>query len=223
MNPSQKAGNFRRRKTGKRMTKKDFHTKKIARMEAKKVVAKKVESKVYDINNIAFAIDNVPLTIFDMTAGMIRGVLDGNYIGDSITPTHLRIRWLVECADAYNSIRVIVIQNKAGGIPIGGTLLQFSGGINAPLSPYNTSFNETYRVLFDEFYSMVSAPGGATVTETSVLTGDIRIPSSKLRKITWTAPGVLSTGGIYLIFVSDSVVAAHPPGRFVSRLYYKDA
>lgn len=224
MNPSQKSGNYKKRKTYVKPKKGDYHTKQIARMEAKKVLAKKVESKTYDTQSIAFAVDNIPLTIFDMTAGIVRGTLENNYIGDSILPTHLRIKWVVEGVDAFNTLRVIVLQNKAGGVPVGGTLLQLSGTINAPQSPYNTDFNETYKVLYDELFLLSGIPGGVGGTMSSVITGDIRILSNKLHKMNFTSPaGVLSVDGIYLVFVSDSLIAPHPIGRYTSRLYFKDA
>lgn len=212
------------RRRGSKISKRDKHTAIVARREAKKVMAKKIESKTYDTFVFPFQILSTSATsIFDLTNGIARGTAENQYIGDSIMPTHLRIRWVVEGSDEFNTIRVMVIQNKAGGIPIGPTLIQSSGTQISPISPYDTSFNETYRVLFDEFYTTVSGPFRAVPTSTSVISGDIRIPAKKFHKINFTTGGVLSVGGLYIIFTSDSAGAPDPSGKFYSRLYYKDA
>lgn len=219
MNPNQKSGNSKTFRRKKPVRKGDLRMKRIAHQEAQKVIAKKVESKRYDVSVTAFAIDdNAATSVFDLTAGIVRGAGDNNYIGDSIRPSHLRIRYAVEVADATNLIRVVVIQNKAGGIPLGGTVFQSVLNVNAPLSAFDSSFNETYRVLYDEFFVLAAVPA-----DNQKITGDIRIKANKLRVINFTNTGALSAGGIYMVMISDSAAAAHPAGQFYSRLYFKDA
>lgn len=215
MNPSQKAGNPRRRKQ-RRYRRKDARMQRIARQEARKVVAKKVESKVSDRSSIAFAIDaSATTSIFNILSGLTRGTGETNFIGDSISPTHVRIRWACNIGDTTNLIRVVVIQNKAGGVPIGSTVFQLSGSVNTPLSPYESGYSTTYRVLSDEFYALDA--------NTNNITGDIRIISSKLRQVKFDVGGNITAGAIWLIFISDSTAAAHPIGQFYSRVYFKDA
>lgn len=225
MNPTQKAGNSKMRRRRVRTRKGDRHIKAIARIEAKKAVAKKVESKVFDYSVLAATVDwSASTTIFNITNGIVRGTGENDFIGDSLMPTHIRIKWACVCKDNTNLLRVVVIQNKAGGVPLGATLFQTSGSVNTPLSPYDSSYSKTYRVLFDEFYSMVgSVDDPPTMTGTSQITGDIRILSKKLRPISFNTAGAVTTGDIWLIFVSDSGLPANPIVQFFSRLYYKDA
>lgn len=216
MNPSQKAGNSKPRRRQRRYRRKDAKMQRIARQEARKVVAKKIESKVSDRSSIAFAVDaSASTSIFNILSSLVRGFGETNYIGDSITPTHVRIRWACLVGDATNLLRVVLIQNKAGGVPIGSTLFQLSGSVNTPLSPYESGYSTTYRVLFDEFYGLDA--------DTNYVTGDIRIVSSKLRQVKYDSSGNLTAGGIWLVFISDSTISSHPVGQFYSRVYFKDA
>lgn len=221
MNPNQKAGNFKRRR-GYRPTKKgDKRIQRIARMEAKKVVATKIESKTTDRFSTAFNIDNTFSTsVFDMTGNLTQGTSGANsYLGQVIEPTHLRIKWSVRLGDELQLLRVMVIQDiSGGGFPTASTLLQYTG-VNSPISPLGISYKHTYRVLFDEFYTMV---GG---TESNLLSGDITIRKNKLNKVSFVQGGgsLTADGAIYLIFVSDSSAVTPPIGQYVSRLYFKDA
>lgn len=218
MNPSQKSGNFKSKRRAPRNRKGDYRMKKIARQEAQKVVSKKVESKVHDVNQAVSAVDWSAFTsVFSLTNGLTRGNLATQYVGDSIMPSHLRIRYSLAAADSTNLVRVVVIQNIAGGIPLGNTTFQSTGNNRAPLSAYDLDYSSTYRVLYDEFFAL------GLGTDSGLLTGDIRIKSNKLRKITYTAGAVVSTGDIYLIAISDSGVSVHPTIQFYSRLYFKDA
>lgn len=195
--------------------------KRIARSEAKKAVQQKVESKSVDLNLTTFSVDaSASTSIFDLMQNLSKGYDRSQYSGLQVTPTHIRVKWACAVADATNMLRVCIIQDKAGGVPIGSTVFQSAGSTNSPLSPYDVDFSKTYRVLFDEFYQL------QTGTDNQKITGDIRILSKKLRPVNFpTGAGALtpSSGGIYIVFISDSTVAAHPAAQLYSRVYYKDA
>lgn len=219
-NPNQKSGNFKQKKKFIKPRKGDGHVKAIARQEVAKQLKKKVESKMFDISSTAFAVDaHGTSSIINLTAAMVQGVESSDYVGQSILPTHLRIRWSVIASDNHNMVRVIVIQLKAGsGVPIGATLMQFAGSVNTPLSPFDRDYSNTYRVLYDEFYQLILGQDNEKVT------GDIRIQSDKLKKIMFdSGTGTETEGALYLCMLSDSTAASHPVGQFCSRLYYKDA
>lgn len=218
MNPSQKAGNVKVKRRRVRTTRRDAHVKRIARIEAKKVVSKKIESKVNDRNNDAFNI-TFNGSFFAMAGLMTQGVGQEQYIGDSIMPTHLRIRWTGEAGSTTNNmLRVIVLQDKAaGGTPTAATLLESAGTLITPISPFYLGYNETYNILYDEFFVLNAG------TDSAKISGDIRIPGRKLRKISYQdAIGTVTTGGLWLCFFSDGL-ASPVYGQFYSRLYYKDA
>jgi len=221
-NPNQKSGNTKGRTGKRKVTQKDRHIHVIARQEARKVISKKIESKNADLYNTAFNIDYNG-SFHSVAAALNRGSAGNQFIGDSIMPTHLRVKWAIIGADTFNVLRVIVFQNKAGGIPVAGTLLQVSASVITPLSAYNRDYSDTYKVLFDEFYGTVGYPSAASPTNTSQITGDIRIPAKKLHKLDFNSVGSVTLGDIYIVFLSDSSVVTPPIGQFYARLYFKDA
>lgn len=218
MNPNQKSGNARKTKGRRRGGRSNFKTKRIVKSEIKKQLNKTLESKLIDQNVSGITPDFSTGYVLDLTGGMIRGLSANQMVGDSINPTHLRIKWACKVGDATNLLRIIVVQQIGGIVPTLTSLLQSVGTVNAPLSPYNRDNSDTFRVLFDEFYQL------ATGADSQYLTGDIKIQSVKLRKISYiTASVTPSAGGIYFMAISDSAAAPHPTLQLGSRLYFKDA
>lgn len=196
---------------------KNTYVRKVARYEAKKVVARQIETKIYDTNATAQAIDYTTGVIVSPTANIIRGVGENNYIADAITPVGISFRCQLMRADSTQLIRIIVIQNKAGGVPLLSTLLQSVGNVTTPLSPLDIDYNDTYKVLYDRLISMDSIRG-----TTYPLT--IRIPRKKLRLLKFLdTTGGIEKGGIYFCFISDSAIANHPTLDYRCRFYFKDA
>jgi len=182
------------------------------------VVARQIETKRADNTWANQTFDYNTGLVLSLTNGMIEGTADGQYVGTHIRPAGLIIRAQYTRSDTSQLIRVIMIQNKAGGVPLLSTLLSSVNNVTAPLSNYDVDYNDTYRVLFDRLVSMDSIRG---TTGTMI----IRIPMKKLQRITFgNATGLLEKGGIYLCAISDSVTAtAHPVLDIRASLYYKDA
>lgn len=221
MNPSQKSGNFKPKRKIVKHRKGDGHVKAIARQEITKQLKQKIESKSWDVNNLAFNVDSLcTSSVLDLTAGLVKGTTSSTYIGQAIQPTHLRVRWSIEgnSSDVFNLLRVVVLQVKnTGGVPTGANIFQITGSTNSPLSAYDRSYMNTFRVLYDEFYQTDYVDGPAKIA------GDIKITSERLKKILFDETGTLTGGGLYLVMVSDSTAAGHPIGQFYSRLFFKDA
>lgn len=191
---------------------------KVARTEAKKVVNKILETKILDNNGLADPVDYNTGLVISLTNTIIRGTAENQYIGDSITPVGVMIRWQVTRSDASQLFRIIIIQNKAGGLPLLSTLLQSVGNITAPLSPYDVDYQSTYRVIYDRLISMDNIRNLTHI-------GTIKLSAKKLRRINFNdGVGTLESGGLYICCISDSVTAtAHPAFDYRARLYYKDA
>lgn len=170
-----------------------------------------------DSSATAQAVDYTNGQVYALTTGINRGTADNQYLGDRITPVGMNIRIQYTRADSTQLFRFIVIQNKAGGIPLLNTLLASTGNITAPLSPYDNNYNNTYRVLYDRLVSTDS------IRQTTGLL-NIRIGAKKLRQI-WFNDGVgtLEKGGIYFMVISDSAVTPHPAIDYRARFYFKDA
>lgn len=202
-----------RRKYARRPT----NVRAIARVEAKKVVSKAIETKMHDVNQTTVPIDYTIGYVSSMTSALTRGTAENQYLGDKITPVGLSVRMQFTRVDATQMIRCIVIQNRAGGVPLLSTLLQSVGNITAPLSPYDVDYDNTYRVLYDQVWSMDSIRGTTMIKK-------LKLNYRRLRPIWFNgADGELERGGIYLMFISDSAVSSHPTVDFRARLYYKDA
>lgn len=216
MNPSQKS--YTRSYNNKKKAQPQSMDEKIrliVQQEARKA-SKKKESKMFDlaITAVSVTFDGV---VYNLTNGITQGSGDTNYIGSTINPTTLRIRWNATAADATQMFRVIVLQTIGGGTPTAATTLQSVGNIRAPFSPYERAYMNTFKVLSDELYSMVLN------TEAGQIVGDIRIRFNKLRPLSFTnASGTVEDNGIYLILISDSSASTHPVFQAYSRLYFKD-
>lgn len=225
MNPSLKAGNPKPRKNFKgKKNYKDAHMQKIARKEAKKVMNKELESKTYDEELTApTGVDSATGVISSLIAGIARGTGESEFIGDCITPTHIRVRGALIGGDDTNVIRVVLLQYKqAGSTPALATLFAGSTGFSY-LSPFQTNYSTIYNVLYDEMYTTVGNGTQGYAAENSALLFDIRIPMKKLRKVHFTGSAAVSAGDIFLVLCSDSASGGHPTVRYSSRIYYKDA
>lgn len=207
---------YKRRAT-RRPRRKNTAVRTIARAEAKKVVARAVETKILDTSVTGQAVDFGAGYVVSMTNTMIRGIAENQYIGDAITPVGLALRCQLTRIDATQLFRVLIIQNKAGGVPLTTTVFQSTGNITAPLSALNVDYNNTYRVLYDKMFSM-------DVIRDTTKHVTIRIAGKRLRRLNFNdAIGTIEKAGLYMVVISDSGVVAHPTIDFRARLYYKDA
>lgn len=201
----------------RRPARKNNYVHRVARVEAKRVVARAVETKIYDLTSHSNAIDWSTGYVLSVSSAIARGTGETNYIGDKIAPVGIRCAFQYTRADASNMLRLVVIQNKAGGVPLLNTLLQGTANLSAPLSPYDTNYDNTYRVLYDKVVSMDNI---RNLTSVHI----VKIPGKKLRPIVFNdAAGTIEAGGIYFCWISDSGAAAHPTVDLRMRLYFKDA
>lgn len=221
-NPNQKSGNYKKRPQRKYKKPMDKKMQRIARQEVTKTLAKKSESKYFDINQTATGIGWNGGPIMSFTNGLVAGTGTNNRVGREIMPTHLRIRGSIIAGAQTAVIRLMLIQTVQDNISITtyAEFLEQQSNLSAPFSPYKAEHIGEYKVLFDEFYCTVIA------TESSRITFDIRIPSDKLKKkLSFEDSGLPSTGGLYLYSISDrdnATPANVPQMNLVSRLYFKD-
>lgn len=211
-----------KQRTYRRRPRKQTVTRKIARQEAKKVVNRTIESKIYDGVIAATGIDYTGQT-FPMTANnqgvsaIAQGSGDANYIGSKITPTHLTIRGNWVCVDVQNMVRCIVVQVIGGGIPTTSTVLASVTNVRAPLSPLERDYDKTFRVLADRTWQLSTTDRIATAFK-------IKIGMKHLRPIWFNdAAGSVERGGLYLLVISDSAAASHPVIQVYHRMFFKDA
>lgn len=211
---------------------------KIARAEAKKVMERDLEEKRllqysspgagshgYVQFGASVALGAVQQSC---TFGALQGINDEEYIGDKIKPTGLKIHWtvLASTGDAYNNFRLIVVQVKGGGTPSVDNILESTGNMLTPMSPWDNSYRDTYKVLYNHIdvvhqISSGSAPMSANCTKRGV----IYIPGKKFSQVHFTNTGLgnVSSNQIAFFAISDSTAANHPTIGYWVELTYTDA
>lgn len=195
---------------------------KVARKEAKKVLQSQIESKSYDGQLTAIQVDYSTGYVASITenpsagTSIVAGTGETNYIGKVITPTHLTIRGTMAIGDTTNFMRLIVVQDRAAGIPTLANLLTASSQYSV-ISTYDRQFNDTYRVLYDKLYTLD--------VDTPVKAFKIKLSGKKLNRIFFgSTTGTVERGGIYFCLVSDSAAVTHPTiTACMWRLFFKDA
>jgi len=212
-----------RKRVARRRPARSNNVRAIARQEAKKAVARTVESKTFDGAVATIGVDYTgtstvwSATLDSSTAVSItQGVSESQYLGAWIQPTYLMIRGTVTLADTTNMIRFIVVQDRAAGVPTLANVLQSVGNARAPLSAFEVDYNSTYRVLADRLIAL-------TVSDTFKVF-KVKLGKKLLQRIHFNdAGGTLERGGIYMMAISDSAAAVHPSIQLYWRLHYKDA
>lgn len=214
---------------------------KVARLEAKKVIKKEIETKMFEGSSSLSAVngpqlvDNnginlhltkdyilAPVTTSNGTS-IDQGVLSSQYIGLAITPTYLSINVTIinpggMTADAYNVLSFMVIQGK--GLFIFDQVstsnqLTYNDTVAAPIGFVPREYNDRYRILYHKRITMDA--------DDPVKTFNIRISGKKLRKIHFSnGLGTIEANPIALSIVSDSEVSPHPTLYATWRLYFKD-
>lgn len=211
----------------KKMTTDQYkNTQIVARREARKVFNRNTETKKFDgslahnganvdYNGVIYAVTR------DVSAGtqIVQGTEENEYIGTTIKPVHLQIRFAMSPGDSTNLVTVVVLQMKGLFNPVGDqmtNILQSTGNSTAPLSPFDRAYQDRFRVLYRKTFSLSSQ-------DISIQSHSIQIGYSKLAKLFFQDDaGAIESNGIFLGFISDSSAAVHPLIRAAWRLHYKD-
>lgn len=130
--------------------------------------------------------------------------------------------------DTYNNIRFIIFQWHPNSSPT-ATLLLISGPSGNPdiYSQYNHDNRQQYKILFDKVWKTVgpnlSTSNGITdMTTTGVLKYKISLARAT-KKAQYIGGGAQGTNRLYILYVSDSVLATHPTLAFASKVVFRDS
>lgn len=197
--------------------------KRIAHQEAIKVFNKKVESKSWDgktptsttvsSNGEVWYMFSDPsnATTIDSGSG------ETQYLGQKIQPSHIVLRMSMAYADNFDTFRIIIIQIRGLFVPSPSDVLQSVGNTRTPLSAYDRSVNDRFRVLYDRM--VMTTSGGPSAR--CILA---RVPMRRLRQLAFSdTTGTPENGGIYLCVYSDSSNPTDPEFNAYWRIYFKDA
>lgn len=195
----------------------------IARQEAKKMVLKQIETKNFYARLNAQAVPyggTVFPLLFDPASGayLVQGTAKNNFVGDTIRPQALYIRYSINtvATGGYFTVRVMVLQVKGGGTPSASNVLASVSNVMTPYSYVDPNYAETFNVL----YSKIRVINMASVNN---VIGSIRIPMKKLKPINFLGTTASSTtaNNIFMVVYSDSSVG--PNFGYQQRLAFKDA
>jgi len=195
-----------------------------AKKTAKNLIDRSIETKMFDgqfpqaditFSGFIYSLYSDPNAGFALIA---RGTSNNQYLGDTITPTHVKLRGLWRTGDNDNMMRVIIVQWR--GITTGitaATVLQSVGNVRTPLSDFDKDEMHRFKVLSDKLYHL-----NDSMSTTQSFT--INISRKKLSKTQFnTVTGAVSNGDILVAMYSDSAIATHPQMELYHRIKYKDA
>lgn len=195
-------------------------TRKIVKQElGKQIETKNFFARANPTNNVQYTGTAFNLCYDpNLLVYLLQGNARNNYLGDTITPSRLRINYLCKGAGAtYYNFRIVVLQVKGGGTPAPANVLQSVGNEMTPFSYKDPSYEDTFTILYDKRHSIDAAAN-------NIATGYVSIPAKRLRKINFLAGTAanITAGGIFMVVYSDSATVNTLFG-YTSCLSYKDA
>lgn len=144
------------------------------------------------------------------------GTNDVGRIGDKCTPTNLSIRFFINGETITGLVRCIVFRWNQFTVPGVDNILQTTGSVYGPTSPYVHDTLSERTILHDQVYT-VSNNGGSELRYVHV--------AKKLAKkpIEFTLGGTTSAKHqIYVLFISESALISSPTIAMYSRLNFID-
>lgn len=140
---------------------------------------------------------------------------NNNFLGQKINPVGIKINWEVVCGDATNLMRIILFQWFDSTPPLAATVLQ-----NNCLSPVLIDNRENTKVLRDELVSL-ALPSN---TGNAIASGSWYVKSKRIQQAYYNAnANIWQKGNLYLLFISDSIIAPSPTISYYSRVTFLDA
>lgn len=184
--------------------------------EVNKQLARKADYKQCSFNIVPTSVSTTGSS-YNLFQNMTRGDAATNeYEGSTTQVKNIRVRGQVARADSTQAMRLLIVQMLDTTSPTASTILPAATTVVAPYSRRNWVNRTTYKILRDMLINLC--------TDQESETFDIYIPGFKIRKQWWndSVANVPTTGGIYLICVSDSSAIAHPTLVFESEIIYSD-
>lgn len=173
--------------------------------------------------------------VTSLTSNLTRGTLGlNNYIGRTLTPVSVQIRYSIVGTqtggviplgpDSYNNCRIIVFQWFGESVPAPLDVIMSTNSTQAPFSATQINNISKFRILHDKMITTyLNTYDGTNSTGTSQ-NGKCYIKRNRLEKMSYATNvgSGLETGGLYILFVSDSVVTPNPTFNFYSRVTFID-
>lgn len=217
------------RRTTKRRTYKrrgNNATHRIARYEAKKVVDRAIENKMWDGRLVLAGVDNNGVTYRLFTnpsaaTTIAQGTGSDQYIGQKIRVMYVFFMLQGIYADATNMITVVIWQNKGLFAPAGSVMtnvFQSTGNDSAPLSFPDREYNDRFRILARKTFAVSQNGPSNHIIKIKLRPKKIRMNTSFNDNA-----GAAEAGDLWFGIISDSSAVTPPTVNAQWRVYYKDA
>jgi len=213
-------------------TKRRRHNDVPSKKVIKNAILRSLETKVYSTYDATVGGDQFWSSGQSPNAGIqlfpqVQGDQYYQYVGLRITPTYLKIKWMVQFnntgANIFNNVMIVAIQWKGapptiGAAPAVTDISQQGGGYISPLAGWDFINRDNLRILrvtnltLDQYHPTA--------------TGTWKIPTFPVDTIRYiNASGDVNDGGVYLYAISDSAYPSTlaPFFQYYSQLFYKDA
>jgi len=150
-------------------------------------------------------------------SSLTRGSGNNNFIGNSITPKHVRVRYAFQSAGTNNLCRVIIFQWHDSSVPVPSGIIASTGALS-PLEPIRAENKRFMTVLHDRTIAIANNGVNNVFDYHSVF-----ISSNRLAPIIFkTGSDTTHKGAIYLLVVSDDLVTTYPQFEAVGELAFVD-
>lgn len=194
----------------------------VTRAEVRKLISASHEHKFID-QNISGASISDSGVVYRLDQ-VVQGDSDQTRTGDSVDLKELQMRGGWEVADNYNVLRAIIFQATAAhsstSLPTVGDILLsgYVGTTSVVYAPYDkdrTGPGGQYKVLWDKTFT-ADTDDPVSVFQTTLRRGF-------RKRVQYIGGTTTATGGLYVLFVSDSGAISHPGLTFVARTVFTDA
>lgn len=217
MDPAFQA-NYRKKKRKPRSKKLDRKTaqavKNIVQAQLAPVIEKKHKDTSISVSNASTFNQYLNLT------AITQGDSDTTRDGDRVTIDSIQLRFKLQCIDSTNVQRLVLVQWHEDTVLANAalsTILQYSSSIpNDIYSPYQIDKNSKFKVLWDRTFTQV------LTQESDQISVNVFINKGFKKEIQFTNAASSGVGHIFLLYVSDSTVTAHPTIQGWARVRYYD-
>lgn len=192
----------------------------------RKELRKQTDWRFADDNQTALAVYNTS-SIRSVFTNLSRGDAGlNNFQGNDIRPQAILLKYYCDTAQAFNTIRVMVIQWFDATTPVLSGILQNINTGTALVSPTLVTNKKYIKVLYDKTHMLAPMAGDNTGIYGNGIIDPVTvyIPGKRLRPVRYNSTtNVVQDGNIYVIAVSDDTALGTVNLTYYSRVTFADS
>jgi len=148
-----------------------------------------------------------------------------NFQGNNIQPIYLQVDYYWNTNQVFSNCRLMVFQWFDATVPVLSGIVQNAATGVGTISGTLITNKPHLKVLHDDKFIMAPTAGdGSTSIGNGIHQGSCFIPQKKLKTIRFnSSTNFVQDGNIYVMVVSDDIVATFPAVTFYTRLAFTDA